>query len=96
MSIIHLVSFRKGPPSTVYPDDIDKVVVKGHEVTITSNVKTSGVTITATNDNTKLKVDGNTGVLTVKGNIVMNRENHSNTAEVLLVQNNGKLDVNNQ
>lgn len=31
--------------------------------------------------------------LTVKGNIVMNRENNQNTAEVLLVQNNGKLDV---
>ena len=84
---------ENGPPSTVYPDDIDKVVVKGHEVTVNSNVKTSGVTITATNDNTKLKVDGATGVLTVKGNIVMNRENPTNTAEVLVVQNNGKLDV---
>ena len=67
--------------------------MKGHEVTVNSNVKTSGVTITSTNDNTKLKVDGSMGVLTVKGNIVMNRESPSNTAEVLLVQNNGKLDV---
>jgi hypothetical protein len=33
------------------------------------------------------------GALTVKGNILMNREQGSNTTEVLLVQNNGKLDV---
>ena len=84
---------ENGPPSTVYPDDVDKVVIKGHEVTVNSSVKASGITITSTNDDTKLKVDGNMGLLTVKGNIVMNRGNNSNTAEVLLVQNNGRLDV---
>lgn len=62
-------------------------------MTVNSIIKSAGITITATHDDTRLKVDGNMAVLTVKGNIVMNRENSTNTAEVLLVQNNGKLDV---
>jgi hypothetical protein len=84
---------ENGPPSTVYPDDIDKVVIKKHEVSVTGDVKSAGITITASNDNTRLKIDGNIALLTVKGNIIMNSENNSNTAEVLLVQNNGRLEV---
>lgn len=87
---------ENGQPSTVYPDDIDKVVIKGHEVTVNSAIKSAGITITSTNNNTRLKVDGNMGALTVNGNIVMTREQGSNSAEVLLVQNDGKLDVKNQ
>ena len=84
---------ENGQPSTVYPDDIDKVIIKGHEVTVNSTIKSAGIKITSNNGNTRLKVDGNMALLTVKGNIVMNRENTTNTAEVLVVQNNGKLDV---
>jgi hypothetical protein len=84
---------ENGPPSTVYPDDIDKVVIKGHEVTVNSAIKSAGISINAINENTKLKIDGVMGALTVKGNITMNRENVANTAEVLVVQNNAKLDV---
>lgn len=84
---------ENGPASTVYPDDIDKVVIKGHEVTVNSDVKSAGVTIASTNDNTRLKVEGNTAVLTVKGNILMNREEGVSTAELLKVENNGRLEV---
>lgn len=84
---------ENGLPSAVYPDTIDKVAIKGHEVIINSNIKSAGIIITSINDNTRLKVDGNMSVLTVNGNIVMNRENSTNTAEVLVVQNTGKLDV---
>lgn len=86
---------ESGSPSTVYPDNIDKVIVKGYGVTVNSSIKSAGITITSVNDNTWLKVDGGMGSLTVKGNIVMNRGSGSSTGEVLLVQNNGKLDVKN-
>jgi hypothetical protein len=84
---------ENGPPSTVYPDDTDKVVIKGHEVTVNSSIKSAGITISVINENTKLKVDGAMSSLAVKGNILMNRENVTNTTEVLVVQNNAKLDV---
>ena len=84
---------ENGQASTVYPHDIDKVIIKGHEVTVNSSIKSAGITIKSTTENTRLKIDGNLASLTVKGNIMMNRENSMNTAEVLVVQNNGKLDV---
>lgn len=86
---------ENGSPSAVYPDDIDRVIIKGHEVTVNSNVKCAGISIISDNDNTCLKVEGNAGQLTVKGNVMIQQDNNSNTSEVLRVQNNGILDVTN-
>lgn len=85
---------ENGPPSTVYPYDIDRVVIKGNEVIVNSTVAIGGITITASVDGTKLSVDSNMGKLTVRGSISMNRDGQANNnAEVLQVQNNGSLDV---
>lgn len=82
-----------GVPSTIYPDDIDNVVIKGYSVTVNSSIRIAGVIINAINNNTLLKVDGAMGSLTVKGNVVMNGEAGSNSAELLMVRNGGRLDV---
>lgn len=84
---------ENGSPSAEYPYDIDQVVIKGHEITINSSVKSGGIKIISSGADTRLNVNGNMGRLTVKGNIVINREQNSNGSEMLLVGNNAKLDV---
>lgn len=63
-------------------------------VAIDSNINSAGVTITSTDSNTRLKVEG--GTPCGKGEYLMKREHSSNTDEVLVAKNQGKLNVINQ
>ncbi|MBA4057531.1 MAG: hypothetical protein C0490_22640, partial [Marivirga sp.] len=84
-----------GSPSAIYPSDIDKVIINGHSITISGSTSIAGITINATGDDSGLAVEGSSAVLTVKGNIIINRENGSGTGDVLSVNNNARLEIKN-
>ncbi|MBT1706465.1 hypothetical protein [Chryseosolibacter indicus] len=84
-----------GTPATLYPSSSDEVQIKGYTVTLASGITSLGVNITAINENTCLKIEGASAVLRVKGNVVIKGENNTTTSRALLVQNNGKINVQN-
>lgn len=84
---------ENGPPSTVYPYDIDKVVIEGHEVTINSDITSAEITLTSTQERTGLVVEGLMGKLTVNGKVIINQGPGWNNGDMFLVKNNGSFTV---
>lgn len=84
---------RNGAPSTIYPDEIDKVIIDGYDVVVSSNVSIAGIELVGNKEQTSLKVEGNTGRLVVRGTIEMSRGDGGNSGEMLSVQSAGRLEV---
>jgi hypothetical protein len=86
-----------GVPANVFPSAADAANIIGHTILINSNFIVGSVNITAIDSNTCLKIDGASGSLTVKGGkVIVKGENNTTTARALIVQNGGKIIVEDQ
>ncbi|WP_160143454.1 hypothetical protein [Chryseolinea soli] len=82
-----------GAPATVYPADQDIAVIKSNTVTVNSGIVSGGVRIYPLNENGVLKVDGIAANLIVKGDVQLKGETNAKTTKSLILQNNGRINV---
>jgi hypothetical protein len=85
-----------GSALTVYPSELDNVVVQGYTVSIKSGVSCGNLDIivaSANNDKASVLVNGISASLKVFGNATLKGQFNSKTVKSLVVSNEGKIDV---
>lgn len=82
-----------GVASSIYPSEIDNILIKGYKVDVESEVKSANVSITGTQSDTKLSVSGPSGSLIVTGKISLDNVTGGSFKNLLEVNSGGKLEV---
>lgn len=85
---------ENGPPATIYRETSDHVIIKGHNVVVSSGVYAAGVSVIS-KSNSCLTIDGAQGLLTViGGDITIERDGSGETTDAVIVRNGGRIIVN--